>query len=185
MTDPADAPDLSDRLADLLIYAPLGLLWERDQVLERLVKRGRSQTQLAKLAAQMAAQRGPEEVEKQVRNTLESLAGSLAGPLARVLVEAGVALGVPGGPKPAPSAPAPATTPAPAPPKPEVSVDDGPSPAGEVGGIADYDQRSARELVGLLDTLDPDALTIVRSHEAAGRKRKTILAKLDQLLDPS
>ena len=66
MTDPADAPDLSDRLADLLIYAPLGLLWERDQVLERLVKRGRSQTQLAKLAAQMAAQRGPEEVEKQV-----------------------------------------------------------------------------------------------------------------------
>ncbi len=181
MTEPVDAPDLSDRLADLLIYAPLGLLWERDQVLERLVKRGRSQTQLAKLAAQMAAQRGPEEVEKQVRNALESLAGSLAGPLARVLVEAGVALGVPGGSKPSS-----------APPPPQDPVSEAPTAApptvpeqGTVGGIADYDQRPAREVLGLLEPLGPDALAEVRFHELAGRKRKTILAKLDQLLDPA
>lgn len=181
MTDPADAPDLSDRLADLLIYAPLGLLWERDQVLERLVKRGRSQTQLAKLAAQMAAQRGPEEVEKQVKKTLESLAGSLAGPLARVLVEAGVALGVPGGAKPSASPP-PAQAPAPeaATPAPETMT-----AQGEVGGIVDYDQRSAREVLGLLAPLDSDALAEVRAYELVGRKRKTILAKLDQLLDPA
>ncbi len=181
MTEPADAPDLSDRLADLLIYAPLGLLWERDQVLERLVKRGRSQTQLAKLAAQMAAQRGPEEVEKQVKKTLESLAGSLAGPLARVLVEAGVALGVPGGAKPSASPP-PSEAPASESP---AAAPEAVSRQGDVGGIAGYDQRSAREVLGLLDPLGPDALAEIRSYELAGRKRKTILAKLDQLLDPA
>ncbi|MDA3039967.1 MAG: hypothetical protein O3C27_10665 [Actinomycetota bacterium] len=172
MSESADAPDLSDRLADFFLYAPLGLLWERDQVLERLVKRGRSQTQLAKLAAQMAVQREPEEVEKQVRKSLESLAGSIAGPIARVLVEAGVAFGVPGSQRPCqPEPPASPTA---------ARAETGPT---EVGGLADYDRLSARELIGLLDALAPAALIEIRSHESAGRKRKTVLAKLDQLLD--
>lgn len=160
----ADEPNLSDRLANLLFYAPLGLLWERDQVLERLVRRGRSQTQIAKLAAQLAAQRGPEQVEAQVRQVLESLAKSAAGPVARVLIEAGVALGVPGATKTATAD----------------RLQD--VQQVNVGGITGYDDLSAREVLALLGPLAPDALAEVRRHEASGRNRKTVLAKLDQLL---
>ncbi len=182
MTDPsAEGSELSDRLADLLFYAPLGLLWERDQVLERLVKRGRSQTQLAKLAAQMAAQRGPEQVEEQVRKVLETAARSAAGPLSRVLIEAGIALGVPGADTAKPTgAPTDAATPAPS--EPSSSATEDASPSTTIGGVVDYDSISARDLIGTLPSLDGDALAAIKAHEEAGRKRKTVLARIDQLL---
>ena len=50
--DPEDNP--LEQLIELLIYAPIGLLYEYPEVLPRLIKRGRSQVQLAKFAGQLA-----------------------------------------------------------------------------------------------------------------------------------
>ena len=175
----AGEPDRSDCLADLLFYAPLGLLWERDQVLERLVKRGRSQSQLAKLAAQMAAQRGPEQVEAQVTQALEALARAAAGPISRMLIEAGVAFGVPGAPRPSPQGPADRA---------EQPVSEQPvseQPVSERGMPADYETLSARELLPRLTGLDPATLIALRDRELAGRGRKTVLSRIEQLLESS
>ncbi len=61
MTTSGDKTPL-DQLIELMVYAPVGLIYERDEVLDRLVTRGRSQVQLARLMAKMASQRkgGPE-----------------------------------------------------------------------------------------------------------------------------
>jgi hypothetical protein len=180
----ADEPDRSGCLADLLFYAPLGLLWERDQVLERLVKRGRSQSQLAKLAAQMAAQRGPEQVEAQVTQALESLARAAAGPISRVLIEAGVAFGVPGAARPSPQGPADrAEQPASEQPMSEQPASE--QPVSERGMPADYETLSARELLPRLTGLDPVTLIALRDRELAGRGRKTVLSRIEQLLESS
>ena len=54
---PGEAPTSNplDQLVELFVYAPVGLLYEYPEVIPKLVKRGRSQVQLARLLAQMAA----------------------------------------------------------------------------------------------------------------------------------
>lgn len=49
--------------------------------------------------------------------------------------------------------------------------------------IADYDDLRALDVVSELSTLSSDELGAVRAHEAGARARRTILAKIDQLLD--
>lgn len=53
----AEQPDPNplEQLVDLLVYAPVGLLYEYQEVIPKLVKRGKSQVQLARLLARMAA----------------------------------------------------------------------------------------------------------------------------------
>ena len=51
--------------------------------------------------------------------------------------------------------------------------------------IPDYDTLSASQVVRRLDGLGPDELDAVRRHEAAGRMRRTILHRVDQLLAPA
>ncbi|MEM7274885.1 MAG: hypothetical protein AAF547_17515 [Actinomycetota bacterium] len=47
--------------------------------------------------------------------------------------------------------------------------------------IARYDELTAKEIIGLLDELDPAQLSRIRAHEEANRARKTVLGKLDRL----
>lgn len=49
-------------------------------------------------------------------------------------------------------------------------------------GIPDYDTLSASQVVRRLDGLGPEELEAVRRHESAGRKRRTILHRAEQLL---
>jgi hypothetical protein len=50
--------------------------------------------------------------------------------------------------------------------------------------IPDYDTLSASQVVRRLDGLGHDDLDAVRQHEAQGRKRRTILHRVEQLLNP-
>lgn len=48
--------------------------------------------------------------------------------------------------------------------------------------FADYDSLPAAELVAMLTRLTRDELQAVQTYEQAGRARRTVLARLDQLL---
>ena len=47
--------------------------------------------------------------------------------------------------------------------------------------LADYDHLSSAQIVAKLDGLDADELATLEEYERAGRHRRTILGKLDQL----
>jgi len=47
--------------------------------------------------------------------------------------------------------------------------------------IADYDSLAASQVLPLLDNLSPTELDAVQAHEAAHRKRKTILGRIAQI----
>ncbi len=200
--------DPLDQLIDLFVYAPVGLLYEYQEVIPKLVRRGRSQVQIARVVGQMAVNRGgPAQAFNQ-------LAGGVAGLLARQITEIGASIGL-APPSGSTSAKAPGTPP---PPRPEdqppaltassdaepavasVDLDDsGSAEAPSVGAamtaddgvgsssprrqlpIAGYDGLTAKEIIALLDELDQDQLDRIRAHEEKNRARKTVLGKLDRL----
>jgi hypothetical protein len=47
--------------------------------------------------------------------------------------------------------------------------------------LADYDHLPASDIVALLDGLEPAERSAIEAYERAGRHRRTILGKLDQL----
>lgn len=200
----------ADQLIDLLVYAPVGLIYEYGEVLPQLVKRGKSQVQLAKVMSQMAAKQGQKSVDGAL---LEA-----AGTLAKGITEFGTLLGL----APDADAPPPPTAAdvievveadaekatdtakqAQAPKKATAKSKKQPEAKKAATAsakkkqpkkksakkstkparlpIARYDDLTAREIVPLLDDLSADQRTRIRKHELANRKRKTIMAKLDRL----
>ncbi len=171
-----------DDLVDLFVYAPVGLLYEYDEVLPRLVRRGKSQVQLARVMGQMALRGGGAAPVNLVVETLAKM-------LAERITEIGASVGL------APPTDDEAATDRPtdrrASPTDDERLDvdrevvdaevvddlppDAPLP------IASYDDLTAREIIGLLDELDGGQLARIRAHEEANRGRKTVLAKLDRL----
>jgi len=198
MPGEASSSNPLDQLVELFVYAPVGLLYEYPEVIPKLVKRGRSQVQLARLLAQMAANQARsggsggrpgglpplDTLAAVLAPGLGEAAGAACNALARLATDLGAAVGLAPQPPPA-EAPASAAgpseasaerseAPASAPPSGE-GAEAGPLP------IAGYDALTAREVIGLLDDLSPRQRQQIRAHEAANRGRKTILAKLDQL----
>lgn len=181
-----------DDLVDLLLYAPVGLLYEYEDVLPKLVKRGKSQVQLARVLGTMAVRgQGPVPAN--------AVAEAVTSMLVNRITEIGASIGL-----------------APPPGEDEHVTDAGPDRAGaadhgdSAGGsgagestdegstdvesqdvdveadgrplpIASYDSLTAREIIGLLDELDEGQLSRIRAHEEANRARKTVLGKLDRL----
>jgi hypothetical protein len=45
-----------------------------------------------------------------------------------------------------------------------------------------YEELGAEELIGLISSLDPQAAIRLRSHEAAGLRRRAVLDALDRRL---
>lgn len=173
-----------DQLVDLFVYAPVGFLYEREELLDRVVTRGRSQVQLARLMAKMASERngGPEAVANEVANQAADL-------LTKGIVEFGVAVGLV--PKPtetgtartggdiidvdtASASTAPAAT----------STESDQRSPDEADGfpIDDYDTLNARTIIATLDELEVDDVRQVAEYEKENRNRKTILAKAERLL---
>lgn len=197
--DQADTNPI-EQLIELLVYAPIGLLYEYEDVLPQLVRRGRSQVQLARLLGQMAVkgrQADPSAVAGDV-------AGLAAGVLARAVTEFGAQVGLAPKPTPEPSAqpdtapeaarePQPAAEPAAFEPAPLAATDEPeaaaieasePEPSGPESAplpIAGYDDLTARQIVALLGELTPAQRQRIRRYETAGRNRKTVLSKLDRL----
>jgi hypothetical protein len=79
-----------DQLVELFVYAPIGLLYERDDVLPRLVTRGRSQVQLARVVGQLAVRRGQGQLEERLTEVL----GPSGAGLAKLLTEVGALIGL-------------------------------------------------------------------------------------------
>ncbi len=194
------AKDPVEQLIDLFVYAPVGMLYEYQEVIPQLVRRGKSQVQIARVVGQLAVNRGgPAEAFNQ-------LAGGVAGILARQITEIGASMGL--APPDTPSSAEKQGTPPP--PRPEnqppaltatspPSADtggEGEAPDNDTGSIEDevesppadrqlpiagYDTLKAKEIIALLDELDEGQLERVRAHEQANRARKTVLGKLDRL----
>lgn len=158
----------AEQLIELLVYAPVGLLYDYQDVLPKLIKRGKSQVQLARVMGQMAANRG----QNDPTGAVGDMANLASGLLAKLLTEIGSQIGL------APPAEAPADEPtarAAAPEFEDQPDQDKPLP------IARYDELTAREIIPLLEDLDPGQRARIRAHEATNRNRKTVLAKLDRL----
>ncbi|MEZ5228410.1 MAG: hypothetical protein R2710_17575 [Acidimicrobiales bacterium] len=169
-----------DQLVDLFVYAPVGFLYERDEVVDRLITRGKSQVQLARLMAKMASQQ-PGGTEAMVNEAV----GFAADVVAKSLAEFGAALGL-------------VPTPARAGERDDVvDVEEHPSPdpvgdadADDVSTadaesvalpIDDYDALNARAVVAALDDLTLDQVEVIAAYERSHRNRKTILAKVDRM----
>jgi len=158
-----DRKDPVEAALDLLVYAPLGLALEARTLLPTLVERGRNQVTMAKMVGQFAVQHGQAEANKRV--------GPVGSQVGTILADLGLA--------PRPPAP-------PAPPRPTVVPSPAPSPpsarlAVEELAIPDYDSLAASKVVPRLRALSRSELEDVRSYEAGGRARKTILNRIAQL----
>jgi len=170
-----------EQALDVLLYAPLGLVFSARELLPSLAEKGRNQLGMFKMVGQFAAQQGQQEAEKrivQVREqaiaTLEQLAGTKAN---------------------GSTAPTPAATPATEPVVEAVVVDSpaeatpltvvaptgGHGPEAATLAIPDYDSLSASQVVPRLQGLAVDELEAVRAYEADHRGRKTILNRIAQL----
>ena len=61
-------------LKDLVLYAPLGLVYDFQKVVPQLAKRGKSQVQLGLFLGRMAASRGQSTAERATADVLTTLA---------------------------------------------------------------------------------------------------------------
>jgi hypothetical protein len=163
-----------ERLLDVAVYAPLGLVMTLDEVLPQLVERGHQQVSMARMFGQFAVQTGGKEARKRLEKVSAQVTELMAG-----------AIAPPAPPAPSPSTPAPAARPAaterPLQSVPDPVVDDGPVPDASGLAIPDYDLLSASQVVPRLAGLASDDLEAVRRYESAHRGRKTILARIAQL----
>ncbi len=150
-----------DQLVDLFVYAPVGLFYEYRDVLPKLITRGRSQVQLAKLLGTMAAKQG----QRTVSERLDGVADVATSSVAEAITEVGAKIGL------APESDRGRATPSTA----EGVESSEPLP------IAGYGDLTAKQIIPLLGDLTAAQRTRVRRHESAHRARKTVLAKLDSL----
>lgn len=191
LTERADDNPL-EQLIELFVYAPIGLLYEYPEVLPRLIKKGRSQVQLAKFFGQMAARQGGASIPDAAGTAGAQAADAVAKVAARFITELGAQVGL------APPASGPTAAGETGPQANDKTTAPGGSDDADVGTgastpvvaapaktarlpIARYDDLTAKEIIGLLEDLTHDQLRRVREHEAAHRNRKTVLAKIDRL----
>jgi hypothetical protein len=177
---------LSERFLDVFVFLPTGLAVTVADELPRLAERGRErfgmQVNSARAIGQFAVVAGQRELKKRTESLRRPGASG-----------AGVA------PSPDPTAPAPSrlrTIPYPpdpvAPEEPEpVAAPAARTPTGVDAHVPDvaslaipgFDTLSASQVVQRLDGLSRTELVAVRAYETSSRGRRTILSRVDQLLD--
>lgn len=161
-TNPAEAA------LDLLLYAPLGFVFEARELLPKLVERGKQQVTMARMMGQFAVQQG------------QSMAGDRLGQAQKQAAEALIGLGL--WPKPSSGVKAPPfVAEPPTVVATEPTAPSEPAPPAATLAIPDYDSLSASQVVPRLDGLSASELETVRLYESAKRGRKTILGKIGQL----
>jgi cytoskeletal protein RodZ len=185
-----------EQALDVLLYAPLGLVFSAGELFPKLVEKGRSQIGMAKMLGQFAVQQGQTEAtkvfdraSKQAMTTLEQLAGrpSSNGSSSSSSSNGSAPAKASNGRAPATATVAPITS------APSAVADlhavaaeaaaavphSGPE-AAELA-IPDYDSLSASQVLPRLTGLSTEELEAVRTYEAAHRGRKTILNRVSQL----
>ena len=170
-----------DHAMEVLVYAPIGLLFDGANVLPQLIEKGKSQVTMAKMIGQFAVTTGQGEASKlvdrlqdQAITVLKRLGGEKAPevPFTPTAMQDAVA---------PTTAAAPAVTAVPDLPEEAPAVDAAPAPSVDSLAIPDYDGLSASHVVNRLAGLSAAELEAVRAYEAANRGRKTILSKVAQL----
>ena len=177
-----------DQALDVFVFAPLGLLFSARDTIPQLAEKGRQYFSAARVMGEFALGQGREQAERAVRQ-----AGDQAGQTLSVV--GGLTGRRPSPPRRPPVRTEPAARPsAPPPPPPpegvaaraEAAADTSgngrvPAPRVESLAIPGYDTLSASQVVQRLGGLAADELEAVRAYEESGRKRKTILARVEQL----
>jgi hypothetical protein len=173
-----------ERLLDVVVFAPAGLVQSAAEEFEKLAAKGRhrveGQVHTARLVGQFAVQTARSEAHKLLDATLTKLSGAQAQP-------GGFRPRSDGGGGEVDGAAHEDSTPRhdgwAAPEGHEVSAvaANGASPAADLA-IPGYDSLSASQVVQRLDGLSRDELEDVKGHELSNRHRRTILSRVDQLL---
>ncbi len=181
-----DRPDLGARLLDVVLYGPAGLVVTVAEHGPELAERGRAQlggrVASARAVGELAVRFGRVELRRRVDELLRGSGGRSGrpdpvgapmGPLRSV----GGPDGHRGATRDAPAADGkPGVTAAPA------RRSDGVPPVASLG-IPGFDTLSASQVVQRLDGLSRSELVAVRAYEAHGRGRRTVLNRIDQLMD--
>jgi hypothetical protein len=187
----ADRP-LNERLLDLLVFVPAGFAVSVVEELPKLASVGRAHLEVrvssARAVGQFALQAGRDEFRRRSgglfpgRTSGHRSAGPptpsgsglapvrpapAASPVRSVGQEGGGGGGVAGG------------TESPSPP----SASNGHVPPVATLSIPGFDTLSASQVVQRLDGLNRSELVAVRAYEASSRGRRTIISRVDQLLD--
>jgi hypothetical protein len=180
---PGDPP-LNERLLDLFVYVPAGIAVAVVEEIPRLAERGRERLGVrvssARALGHFAVRAGQQEFRRRSGSLLHR--GASTPPLART----------------APASHAPTTAQTRSGPRaaahPGATRDDrvvravpppanGHVPAVSTLSIPGFDTLSASQVVQRLDGLNRAELVSVRAYEASTRGRRTILSRVDQLLD--
>ena len=195
-----------DQAMDTFVYAPIGLLFDGPALFPKLVEKGRTQVQVARMMGQMAVQMGQSEAEKRVGKAQTQLRDGLVAaglvpkpPTAEAgspetenaptgqpsSPSAGKATKKPAAAKKAAAAKKPAATKKTANKSTKATKKSAgaskKAPAVGSLGIPDYDSLSASQVVSRLRGLAASDLDAVKAYEAATRSRKTILNRITQL----
>jgi hypothetical protein len=179
-----------DKLLDVVVFAPIGLALNVEEMVDQMATRGRQSVNAARFIGRMAVTQGRTEVDKALVRLQDQAAG--------VLDQLGAMAGGSG------------TSPSPPPPKTPTTFSEvvaeaepdrgtrGPSDgsngsatataissaeddAAVNAAIPDFDSLAASQVVPRLAGLASDDLEAVRRYEAAHRGRKTILHRIAQL----
>ncbi len=194
--DPTGQPQPSDgsfneRLLDAFVYVPAGLALSVAEELPRLAARGRERLGVrvssARAVGQFAVKAGHDEFVRRSEGLFPWSSGRDSGdggppssetPPTEVPATESQPSPVHAdrGEAPTPTTPAPAPAPAPA-------AVNGHIPTVGTLSIPGFDALSASQVVQRLDGLNRSELVSVRAYEASNRGRRTILSRVDQLLD--
>jgi len=182
-----DSKNPIDQALDVFVYAPLGFLFSARETIPQLAEKGRQYVAAARVMGEFALGQGKEQAERAVRQ-----AGGQAGQTLSIV--GGLTGRRPSSSRATPAPERPATPPPPPPPpapegaaaRAEASADTGgngrvPGPKVESLAIPGYDTLSASQVVQRLNGLSAEELEAVRAYEESARKRKTILARVQQL----
>lgn len=167
---------LSDHLAEALLYAPIGLVYEHKEVWATLVRRGKSQVNLARFMAKSAPDGRAGNWEQMVAEVV----GEVAATTVQILNDVGSFFGLADPPQQQAS---PSST---------ASASEGTASAKQAAGedaseadpnpIKDYESKTVKQVLPLLADLTTSELAAVRSAEESGKARKSILDRIDRLL---
>lgn len=171
----ADQRPPVERLLDLALYAPVGVLVALRDDLPKHVRQGRqaveNRVQLARFIGELAVKQGRIELSKRIEANRQAAADAAAADAAaRQVIE----VDEPVVDTPVVETAADATPDATG----DAAIE---APGADELPIAEYESLAAIHVVERLGTLHPDELELVRRFESAHRARRTVLAKIAQL----
>jgi hypothetical protein len=202
----SEDPSLNDRILDVFVYAPAGFILSALDDFPKLAALGRerlgTQVSNARVMGEFAVKMGAQELKKRSDGLLHRQ--PTTGQPDAGQADAGQAESRPVGlhsvPTPPPNggfddAPTPTSTAAPrltTTPVGSISTPSAPTMSSSTNGhvptasslaIPGFDTLSASQVVQRLDGLSRSELVAARAYEAGNRGRRTILSRIDQLLE--